>query len=52
MTVLSAGADISSYLPSPERILQCEELGQLGRDQNFQYFLQTGYEQLQRVCAQ
>ena len=37
------GADISSYLPNPDKILQCEELGQLRRDQNFQYLLQTGY---------
>ena len=45
------GADISSYLPSPETVLECPELGQLRHDQNFQYLLQTGYEQLQRVCA-
>ena len=49
--VCTAGADISTYLPSPERILDCEELGQLRQDQNFQYFLHTGFEQLQRVCA-
>jgi len=45
------GADISTYLPSPDRIIECEELGQLRTDQNFQYLLQTGYEQLQRICA-
>ena len=36
------GADISTYLPSPDRIIECEELGQLRTDQNFQYLLQTG----------
>ena len=36
------GADISTYLPNPDRILECEELGQLRTDQNFQYLLQTG----------
>ena len=45
------GADISTYLPNPTKVLECEELGQLRLDQNFQYLLQTGYELLQRVCA-
>jgi len=45
------GADLSTYLPKPDMILECEELEQLRGDQNFQYLLQTGYEQLQRVCA-
>jgi len=45
------GADLTTYLPKPEMILECEELEQLRGDQNFQYLLQTGYEQLQRVCA-
>jgi len=45
------GADLATYLPKPEMILECEELEQLRNDQNFQYLLQTGYEQLQRVCA-
>ena len=36
------GADISTYLPNPDRILECEELGQLRTGQNFQYLLQTG----------
>jgi len=45
------GADLATYLPKPEIILECEELEQLREDQNFQYLLQTGYEQLQRVCA-
>ena len=37
------GADISTYLPIPDHILECEELGALRTDQNFQYLLQTGY---------
>jgi len=45
------GADLATYLPKPEMLLECEELEQLRNDQNFQYLLQTGYEQLQRVCA-
>ena len=36
------GADISTYLPIPDHILECEELGPLRKDQNFQYLLQTG----------
>ncbi len=36
------GADISTYLPIPDHILECEELGALRTDQNFQYLLQTG----------
>jgi len=45
------GADLATYLPKPEMLLEFEELEQLRNDQNFQYLLQTGYEQLQRVCA-
>jgi len=45
------GADLSTYLPKPEMILGSEELHGLKNDQNFQYLLQTGYEQLQRVCG-
>ena len=36
------GADISTYLPNPDKIIECEELGALRTDQNFQYLLQTG----------
>ena len=51
--------------PRPEVILTCEELGGLRENSNFQYLIQvtpppvqslqhliqTGYEQIQRVCA-
>ena len=36
------GADLATFLPRPEMILECEELDQLRGDQNFQYLLQTG----------
>jgi len=48
---LMQGADLSTYLPKPEMILKCDELQQLRGDQNFQYLLQTGYEQLQKDCV-
>lgn len=36
------GSDLTTYLPKPEMILECDELEQLKGDQNFQYLFQTG----------
>jgi len=45
------GVDLREYLPSPERLLESEELGELQKNQNFQYLIQTGYQHIQKVCA-
>lgn len=48
---VSKGVDLRGYLPTPERLLESEELGDLQKNQNFQYLLQSGYQQIQKVCA-
>jgi len=45
------GADLREYLPSVQGLLDCEELGDLRENQNFQYLIQSGYEHIQKVCA-
>jgi len=45
------GVDLRDYLPSPDVLLQSEELAALSNNQNFQYLLQFGYQHIQKVCA-
>lgn len=45
------GADLAEFLPRPEALLDSLELGELRESANFRYLIQTGYEQIQRVCA-
>jgi len=45
------GLELGSFLPAPESILNQGELGDLRKQANFQFLLQTGYEHVQRVCA-
>jgi len=45
------GVDLREYLPSPDLLLQSDELSTLSKNQNFQYLLQFGYQHIQKVCA-
>ncbi|XP_023336022.1 nuclear pore complex protein Nup133 [Eurytemora carolleeae] len=46
------GLDLSSFLTTPEIILEQAELGNLRHEKNFQYLLKTGYEHVLRACGE
>lgn len=49
--LLILGFDLSSYMPSLESFLNCEDLKAIGLTENatFQFLLRAGYEQILRT---